>query len=253
MKRNALLALAIAAGLSIAPALHLFAADDKAAAPAADAAQAEEGFEPIFDGKTLDGWKAPDMTFWRVEDGAITGEVTKDHKPPENVFLVWQGGKVDDFELTFKFRIFGAASNSGMQFRSEVKERGLVHGYQADISGDGKWTGGIFDEYGTRGSLAARGERSRIDAAGKKTTERLAEGDPLAGDKAPAQGQWHDYEITARGEHIVLKINGVTTAELFDADENHKRRKGVLAMPIIPAEMRVQYKDIRLKRIEAKE
>src|SRR5262245_10324240 len=88
--------------------------------------------EPIFDGKTLDSWKAPDMSFWKVEDGAVTGEVTRDHKPKENVFITWQNGKVKDFELRFRYRIFGKAANSGMQFRSEVVERGLVHGYQAD-------------------------------------------------------------------------------------------------------------------------
>ena len=33
---------------------------------------------PIFDGKTLDGWKG-DLKYWRVEDGAITGETTKDN------------------------------------------------------------------------------------------------------------------------------------------------------------------------------
>ena len=137
----------------------------------------EPGFEPIFDGKTLDGWKSPDMSFWRVEDGAITGEVTAEHKPPENNFIVWQDGKVADFELRFRFRIIGKAANSGMQFRSEVKDRGLVHGYQADMSGDGKWTGGIFDEYGPRGSLAARGESATWSADGKKYVKPLP-GDP---------------------------------------------------------------------------
>ena len=217
----------------------------------AKARDAETGFEPIFDGKTLDGWRAPDMRFWRVEDGAITGEVTADRKPPENVFLVWQGGKVADFELRFRFRISAGASNSGMQFRSEVKERGLVHGYQADISGDGRWTGGIFDEYGPRGSLAARGERSRFDAAGDKTVTKLLPdgGDPLAGDKTPAPGQWHDYHLRAEGEHVVLTINGVVTAELFDGDRARQRLSGVLAVPVIPAEMKVQYKDLRLKRL----
>ena len=211
-----------------------------------DTAEAE--FKPIFDGKTLDGWKAPDMSFWRVEDGAISGEVTADHKPAENVFIVWQGGEVADFHLRFKFRITGAASNSGMQFRSEVKERGLVHGYQADISGDGKWLGGIFDEYGPRGSLAARGERSRFDAEGKKTVEALPGGDPLA-KEPPDLSQWTDYEIIARGEHVTLKVNGKTTAELHDGDKQRQRLKGVLAMPVIPSEMKVQYKDIELKKL----
>jgi hypothetical protein len=208
----------------------------------------ESGFEPIFDGKTLDGWKAPDASFWHVEDGAITGEVTQDHKPKENVFITWQNGKPNDFELRFRYRIFGKAANSGMQFRSDVVKRGIVHGYQADMSGDGKWTGGIFDEYGPRNSLAARGQSVTWTADGKKEIKPLPGGDPFANAHAPDQTQWTDYNVIAKGEHVVLKINGVVTAELFDRDPR-KRTAGVLAMPVIPAEMKVQYKDIRLKRL----
>ncbi len=36
------------------------------------------GFVPLFDGKTLKGWKAADMTWWSIEDGAITGKITKE-------------------------------------------------------------------------------------------------------------------------------------------------------------------------------
>src|SRR5688572_20622547 len=144
--------------------LPVVAAQEK---PATDA-------EAIFDGKTLDGWKAPDMSFWRVEDGAITGEVTADKRPPENNFIVWQGGKVGDFELSFRFRIFGEKANSGMQFRSEVKERGLVHGYQADMSGDGRLIGNVFDEYGPRGQLAGRGESVTWNKDGKKDVKPVA-------------------------------------------------------------------------------
>src|SRR5687767_1228536 len=88
----------------------------------------DAGWQALFDGKTLTGWSAPDMSYFRVEDGAITGETTKEHNPPRNQFIVWQGGEVADFEVTFEFRIFGPASNSGLQFRSQVKEHGLVHG-----------------------------------------------------------------------------------------------------------------------------
>src|SRR4051812_31468199 len=88
-----------------------------AAEPAAAADEA--GFASIFDGRTLDGWKAPDpagMAFWHVEDGAITGEVTADRAPRENVFIVWQGDSAGptagDFEIRFRFRIFGKEANS---------------------------------------------------------------------------------------------------------------------------------------------
>ena len=213
------------------------------------AADDEKGFTRIFDGKTLDNWTAPDMSFWRVEDGAITGEVTPDHRPKENVFLTWKGEPVGDFELHFKFRIFGEGSNSGMQFRSEVKERGLVHGYQADISGDGKWVGGIYDEYGPRGSLTARGQRVTFDREGKKTIETFA--DPLAGEGKVDLTQWTDYDVIAVGPKITLKINGKVTAELTDLDPR-ARATGVLATPVITTPMKVQYKDVRLRRLEKK-
>lgn len=213
----------------------------KDAAPAAPG----DGFVAIFDGKTLDGWRAPDMAYWRVEDGAITGEVTAERRPKENSFLVWQGEPVADFELKFSFRIFGTEANSGMQFRSEVKERGLVHGYQADIDGAGKFAAGIWDEYGPRKSLAARGERATWSAEGVKTAEKIP--DPF-GDKPANLTQWTEYHIIARGNRITLKVNGQLACELVDGDKR-QRLTGVLAVPVIPKEMKVQYKDVRLKRL----
>src|SRR2546427_366114 len=35
----------------------------------------EPGFESIFDGRTLNGWKG-DPKYWRVENGALVGEIT---------------------------------------------------------------------------------------------------------------------------------------------------------------------------------
>ncbi len=211
------------------------------------AANSEPGWEEIFDGKTLDGWSAPDMSYFKVEDGAITGFATPDHIPPENQFIVWQKGKVSDFELKFKFRIFGEKANSGMQFRSEVKERGLVHGYQADIAK--KYVGGIWDEYGARASLAARGEKSLISEAGKKTATRFADAAEL--ESKLNLEKWNEYYISARGPHIILRINGTVTAELEDRESGKARSSGVLAMPIIPEVMKVQYKDIKLRAIHS--
>ena len=37
-------------------------------------AEEEAGFRSLFDGKTLNGWSAPDMRYWSVRDGAITAE-----------------------------------------------------------------------------------------------------------------------------------------------------------------------------------
>jgi len=214
-----------------------------AAGPRQDA----DGFVDIFDGKSLEGWSAPDLTYFSVRDGAITGEATPKHLPPYNQFIVWQGGTVKDFDLRFKFRITGPKANSGMQFRSTVKEKGLVWGYQADIAMTGAYLGGVWDEYGPRKSLAARGESVVIDENGQKTVTKFA--DPVDLVKGVNIADWTDYRVLAEGAHILLEINGRKVSELVDRDREHAAAEGVLAMPIIPEPMRVQYKDLRLKKL----
>lgn len=216
-------------------------------APSLIFAQAKSsGWQRIFDGKTLKGWQAPDMSYFTVEDGAITGTTTKEHNPPYNQFIVWQGGTVTDFELKFQFRMFGPKANSGMQFRSVVKDKGLVWGYQADLAVSGPYLGGIWDEYGPRRSLAARGESNVIDETGKKTVTKFAEVESIL--KGINLQTWNEYHIIARGPRIILKINGEKTAELIDRETGKASSSGVLAMPIIPGEpMKVQYKNLRLK------
>ncbi|HVE38488.1 MAG TPA: DUF1080 domain-containing protein [Planctomycetota bacterium] len=206
-----------------------------------------DGFQSIFDGKTLEGWKAPDMSFFSVADGAITGEATPKHLPPYNQFIVWQGGTVKNFDLRFRFRITGPKANSGMQFRSTVKDKGLVHGYQADIALNGPYLGGIWDEYGTRKSLAARGESVEIDEDGKRKIIKFADANDVV--QGIDISQWTDYRILAQGPHVLLEINGRKMSELVDRERGKAAAEGVLAMPIIPEPMRVQYKDIRLKQL----
>ena len=204
-----------------------------------------EGFQTLFDGKTLEGWKAPDMSYFSVADGAITGEATPKHLPPYNQFIVWQGGTVKNFDLRFRFRVAGPKANSGMQFRSVVKDKGLVHGYQADIAVSGPYLGGIWDEYGPRKSLAARGESVEIDEDGKRKIIKFADPNDIA--QGIDISQWTDYRILAQGPHILLEINGRKMSELVDRERGKAAAEGVLAMPIIPEPMRVQYKDLRLK------
>ena len=58
--------------------------------------------QPIFDGRTLGGWEG-NAQLWRVEDGAITGEIAAGGRLPKNEFIWWQG-ELHDFDLTLEFR-----------------------------------------------------------------------------------------------------------------------------------------------------
>src|SRR4030065_1949124 len=138
---------------------------------------AEDGFKPIFDGRTLEGWKAAEMSYWSVKDGAITGRSTQQNPVKSNQFLVWQLGDVDDFELKLKYRISGTpAANSGIQIRSRIEDAGHAVGYQADIDMAGRYAGALYDERG-RGMLATRGQKTVIGADGKMNNSPLGDAD----------------------------------------------------------------------------
>jgi len=207
----------------------------------------EAGFKPIFDGRTLDGWKAAEMSYWSVQDGAITGRSTQQNPVKSNQFLVWQLGDVDDFELKLKYRISGTpAANSGVQIRSRVEEAGPAVGYQADIDLEGQYAGALYDERG-RGMLATRGQKTVIGSDGKMTNSPLGDADALM--NIIKKDDWNDYHIIARGNQIILKVNGQVTAEVIDNDKAQREMSGILALQLHAGPpMTIQFKDIQMKR-----
>ena len=212
----------------------------------ATASGEDEGFKSLFDGETLEGWKAPDMSYWSVEEGAITAQSTEQNPCTLNQFLVWQGGDVADFELKAKFRLADNKGNSGIQFRSRIGSDGMGVGYQADILPGGAWCGALADEYTGRETLMVpNGHKTVVDADGTRTCTKVSE--PISLRKA---GEWNDYHISAVGRHMILKINGHVTAEFIDNDEKEFDPSGILALQLRSGPpMKVQFKEILLKQI----
>ena len=102
-----------------------------------------------------------------------------------------------DFEVKLKFRAKGNGCNSGVQFRSKMREDGLAIGYQADIYQSGGYLGGVCDElHNAHGPelLSANGSKTVIDKDGKRTrTPDRHDGDVQKWDA------WNDYHIIAKG------------------------------------------------------
>src|SRR5271165_4259153 len=126
----------------------------------------EDGFRPIFDGKTLTGWEG-DPKYWRVEDGNLVGEITPATIIKSNTFIIWRGGAPKDFELKADYRIT-SGGNSGINYRSVVvpdavtpSNKFAMRGYQADIDGKNMYTGQNYEEKG-RLFLATRGEVTHV-------------------------------------------------------------------------------------------
>lgn len=219
---------------------------------AATLVQAEE--KQLFNGKDLAGWEG-NPKLWSVENGAITGKTANegDAKIKHNTFLVWKGGTVGDFELTFKYRI--EKGNSGVQYRSKELPTGengpIISGYQADFEA-GKTYSGILYEERARGILAKRGEKVVIkaDPADPKKSKVEVTGSVGNSDEIQAaikNEEWNDFKVIARAGHLQHFINGKQTVDVTDETEAGAK-SGVLALQIHagPA-MVVQFKDFVLK------
>lgn len=211
---------------------------------AATAAEADEGFVCLFDGKTLDGWEGK-SPFWSVRDGAITGQTTTENPTKGNTFLIWRGGKLADFELRLKFRMEGG--NSGIQYRSTEMDNFVVGGYQADFDSGNNYTGILYEERG-RGILVPRCKKLVVREDGSKEVvgPTCDEKDLLASLK---KGDWNEYVVIAQGNHLVQKINGFTTVDVTDNQKEKSRAEGILALQLHAGPpMLVQFKDIQLKQ-----
>lgn len=200
--------------------------------------------EQLFDGRTLDGWQG-DTSFWRVEDGALTGESTPAHLAQRTNYLVWTGAPVDDFELTLEFKLEGG--NSGVQFRSRGSAPFDIAGYQADLEDGPNWSGCLYEQEG-RGVVATRGELVSYDEQGQRTTIRFGDAAEIL--EHVRAREWNSYRIRAVGPRIDLSINGWNTTTLIDKDPQHAASSGCIALQLhqgLP--MKAQFRELRLARL----
>jgi hypothetical protein len=206
------------------------------------------GFQPIFDGKTLDGWDG-NPTYWRVEDGCLVGEVTPETVLKQNTFIIWRGGAPRDFELKLDFRIT-AEGNSGVNYRSQplAGVQFALRGYQADIDGANRYTGQNYEEKG-RTFLALRGDVGRADPDGKvRTIGAVGDKEQLV--SAIKKDDWNSMHIIARGAVMTHLINGQVMSIVVDDDPQRRKLEGLLGVQVhVGPPMKVQYRNIRLKTL----
>ncbi|WP_339908077.1 DUF1080 domain-containing protein [Symmachiella dynata] len=179
----------------------------------------EPGFQSIFNGKDLTGWEG-NLELWKVRDGMIVGDSPGIR---QNEFLATKK-QYGDFELRLEFKLHGGSGNSGVQFRTRrVPESSEVEGYQADI-GENYW-GCLYDEHRRRKVLAQ---------AAPELKDVLKKDD------------WNEYVIRAQGNHIVLKINGVTTVDYHEKDPQIAR-SGIIAVQVHSGPpLRVDFRKLRI-------
>jgi len=197
------------------------------------AADVEEGFVSLFNGRDLAGWvKHGGSAEYQVDDGCIVGKCVP--KTPHNTFLCTER-EFGNFILRLQYK-FVEPGNSGIQFRSAARPEGdrhRVYGYQCELTPDGGSTGRIYDE-GRRGHqfgivwLDAHTPPERLEAA-------RAHCKP---------GEWNDVEIQCVGPSIKTWINGTPVVDMFDSFS----LKGFLGLQIHSGDSgSVAWRNIRVK------
>src|SRR5687767_997961 len=196
----------------------------------------EAGFKSLFNGKDLTGWEGR-PEHWSVEEGAITGRTTKEKPAKGNNFLIWRpdgtNGIVEDFELRLSYKIMANNSknfgDSGIQYRSKELPDFVVSGYQANLMVPKPLTGILYEEKG-RGVIHRLGQKVVIKANPDDPKKHKVEAEGSFGKSEEIQaafktGDWNDYVVIAKGNHLQHFINGQKTADVTDEDEARTARR----------------------------
>jgi len=225
-----------------------------------------DGFTSIFDGKTLNDWDGDPET-WRVEDGAIVGESTKE-KPRSNSYISYHGTEAKDFDLKLEIKVENGGG-SGIQYRSSVgkpwthglrpgttlpKLAWMMTGPQADFwypvsPRSFSYTGQFYSENTDLGILAWRGQVTESEPGKpQRLLGNIGNRDALGG--YVKINDWNQYEIIADGNTLTHIINGHVMAILVDNDPIYSQSKGLIALEIEGGGVvKISHRNVWLKQL----
>lgn len=188
------------------------------------AADSEEGFTLISDGKTFTGWQSSidNTNTWKLEDGAFVAR-----GPVAHLFYMGDPKPFKNFELKVDVMTV-TNSNGGIYFHTAYQEKGFPRaGIECQVNvSHGDWikTGSLY-------GLVNIG-------------------------LTPAQdNQWWTQHIIVRGRKVTVKIDGKTVIEYNEppgaqAGGGKKLGEGTFALQAHDPKSIIRYKNIRVKRLD---
>lgn len=194
--------------------------------PTSTAAETEDGFVPMFDGKTLDGWKTTGN--WIVEDD---GSVSLHPRPGEQGWQRYDAylttaRKYKDFILDLEFKI-EKGGNSGVFLRVGDPASQVKTGFEVQIlDTHDKPNPGNHDCGGVIGTAA-----------------------PSKNMAKPA-GEWNRYVITLKGSQLKVELNGEQIHDLDLSKSAVKDRPLEGYIGFQDEAKRVWYRNVRIKELK---
>lgn len=190
-------------------------------------AEKADGFELIFNGENLDGWRG-DTKGYVVEDGVIVC------KPGGNLYLPKD---YKNFIIRFDFQV-PPGGNNGLGIRAEMGKDAAYHGMEIQILDD------YADCYKTLQPYQYHGSIYGVVPVKRGFTK-------------PA-GEWNTEEVMADGGKIRVTVNGevVTEADISEIKEtmDHRDHPGLHnesgAIGFLGHGARVMFKNVRVKVLD---
>ena len=185
----------------------------------------EEGFVPLMDGKTFDGWKksTENADSWRIEDGAFVAKGERSH-----LFYEGDGKPFKNFHLKVEV-MTEPGSNGGIYFHTAYQESDWPRmGFECQVNvtqGDPIKTGSL---YGLK-------NLNETPARDKK---------------------WWTQEIIVEGSKVTVMIDGKTVLEYAEPEGTEpgkpftrKLAEGTFGLQAHDPGSIVRYRNIRVKRM----
>ena len=185
-------------------------------------AGAEPKWQPLFNGKDLDGWHPVPGGKWEVVDGTILG--TSPRSEPRHGLLMTDK-RFKNFRVRAKFKV--TSGDSGFYFRVEKTNTHVsVRGFQAEVD-NSREVGGLYET-----SMRAW----------------VSKPDPKLIARTVKPGEWTDLLVTAVGDDITVSLNGVKVTELLG--DKKCLKEGHIALQLHGGQdMRVQFKDLSIMEL----
>jgi hypothetical protein len=189
------------------------------------AADSEEGFVSLTDGKSFAGWKmsAENHDAWKIEDGAFVAQGKRSH-----LFYAGDGVPFKNFILRVEV-MTSPGANGGIYFHTKYQDTGWpAGGFESQVNNtqsDWKKTGSVY-------GLAS------------------------IGIAVPQDNQWWTQEIMVQGSTVTVLIDGKKILEYDEPagaqpgkDFERKLGSGTFALQAHDPDSLVRYRNIRVKRL----
>ncbi|MFH9296847.1 ThuA domain-containing protein [Streptomyces sp. NPDC017520] len=184
----------------------------------------DKGYRPIFNGKTLEGWKQAGPGKFSVSDGAL-------HSEGGMGLLTYQAKELKSYSLKLDWKMTGD-DNSGIFVgfpESDDPWSAVNKGYEIQIDATDaadRTTGAVYT----------------FKSANIKARDRVL--------RPP--GQWNSYEIKVQGERLQIFLNGAKINDFTNTDPARSLKDGYIGLQNHGADDQVSFRNIQLKELPSK-